>query len=59
MSIFHELANEGKCIILVTHSPIVAESADVVYELIDLSRNKAKKKDASGKGVQNKVQAVV
>ena len=54
MAIFHGLANEGKCIILVTHSPIVAKSADVVYELIDLSKNKAKKKDA-----QNKVQAAV
>ena len=52
MTIFHELANEGKCIILVTHSPIVAKSSDVVYELIDISKNKAKKK-----GVQNKVQA--
>ena len=54
MAIFHELANEGKCIILVTHSPIVAKSADVVYELIDLSKNKTKKKV-----IQNKVQAVV
>jgi len=54
MEIFRDLANEGKCIILVTHSPIVAKSADVVYELINLSKNKPKKKE-----VQNKVQAVV
>lgn len=33
MQIFHMLAEEGKCIILVTHSPSVASSADVVYEL--------------------------
>ena len=59
MLIFRALANEGKCIILVTHSPIVAKSADVVYELHDLSKNKTKKKDAQGKDVQNKVQAVV
>ena len=59
MSIFRGLANEGKSIILVTHSPIVAKSADVVYELHDLSKNKAKKKDAQGKDAQNKVQAVV
>lgn len=37
MKIFHMLAEEGKCIILVTHSPTVARSADVVYEL---KRNK-------------------
>ena len=54
MEIFRDLANEGKCIILVTHSPIVAKSADVVYELINLSKNKPKKKE-----VQTKVQAVV
>ena len=59
MTIFHELANEGKCIILVTHSPIVAKSADEVYELIDISKNKSKKKDVKGKDVQNKEQAVV
>lgn len=33
MSIFRMLADEGKCIILVTHSPVVAKKADVVYEL--------------------------
>ena len=31
--IFRLLADEGKCVILVTHSPIVAQAADYVYEL--------------------------
>ena len=33
MSILRILADEGKCIIMVTHSPTVAECADVIYEL--------------------------
>ena len=33
MAIFRQLANEGKCVILVTHSPQVAAAVDVVYEL--------------------------
>ena len=33
MSIFRRLADEEKCIIIVTHSPSVAGSADEVYEL--------------------------
>lgn len=33
ISIFRMLAEEGKCIILVTHSPDVARAADEVYEL--------------------------
>ena len=33
MGIFHQLAQEGKCVILVTHSPDVAREADVVFEL--------------------------
>lgn len=33
MNIFKELADEGKCIILVTHSPSVAQAADEVFEL--------------------------
>ena len=33
IDIFKMLAKEGKCIILVTHSPAVAKSADAVYKL--------------------------
>lgn len=33
VSIFRELAEQGKCVIIVTHSKEVAEHADVVYEL--------------------------
>ena len=33
MNIFKMLADEGKCIIIVTHSPTVAEQSDEVYEL--------------------------
>ena len=33
MAIFRNLANEGKCIIIVTHSPEVAREADITYEL--------------------------
>lgn len=33
MSIFRRLADEGKCVIIVTHSPDVAKAADVRYEL--------------------------
>lgn len=33
MRIFRGLAEEGKCVILVTHSPTVSAGADVVYEL--------------------------
>lgn len=33
MKIFRKLADEGKCVILVTHSPVVAKQADCTYEL--------------------------
>ena len=33
MEIFRELAQEGKCIIAVTHSVDFSEKADVVYRL--------------------------
>jgi putative ABC transport system ATP-binding protein len=33
MKIFRMLADEGKCIIIVTHSPIVAAASDVTYRL--------------------------
>lgn len=38
MKIFRMLANEGKCIVIVTHSPIVANEADVQYELKKISK---------------------
>ena len=45
MEIFYKLAKEdNKCIILVTHSPEVTESADVVYELTRATGNKKTKK---------------
>ena len=44
MDIFRRLADEeNKCIILVTHSPIVAEAADTVYELVPLKKKMIKK----------------
>ena len=33
MKIFRMLASEGKCVIIVTHSPDVAKKADICYEL--------------------------
>ena len=33
MDIFRGLANQGKCVIIVTHSPEVAKRADQVYEI--------------------------
>ena len=40
MSIFRELANQGKCVILVSHSPDVAAMCDERYELVKLGRTK-------------------
>ena len=37
MEIFRDLANQGKCVILVSHSPDVAEMCDERYELIKIS----------------------
>ena len=43
MDIFKNLAhNEGKCVILVTHSPQVAEQSDINYQLQPLRKSKAK-----------------
>jgi len=42
MSIFRMLAEEGKCVIIVTHSPTVAEAADVKYELLRQAKPKLK-----------------
>ena len=33
MEIFRELAEQGKCVILVSHSPEVARACDEIYEL--------------------------
>lgn len=40
MNIFRELANQGKCVILVSHSPDVAAVCDERYELLKLGRSK-------------------
>ena len=37
MDIFRDLANRGKCVILVSHSPEVAEMCDERYELTKIS----------------------
>ena len=37
MEIFRDLANQGKCVILVSHSPDVAEACDERYELVKIS----------------------
>lgn len=47
MEIFRNLAyEEQKCIILVTHSPVVAASADEVYALASIAKTKKKRKGA-------------
>ena len=40
MNIFRELTNQGKCVILVSHSPEVAAMCDERYELVKLGRTK-------------------
>ena len=40
MNIFRELANQGKCVILVSHSPDVAAMCDERYELVKIGLNK-------------------
>lgn len=45
MDIFIRLAREeNKCVIIVTHSPEVAECADIVYELVSLRPAKKKRR---------------
>ena len=46
MEIFRNMANQGKCVILVSHSPEVAEQCDERYELVKIS-GKSKKKSGS------------
>lgn len=43
MDIFRDLANQGKCVILVSHSPDVAEMCDERYELTKISGKNKKK----------------
>ena len=43
MDIFRELTNQGKCVILVSHSPEVAEMCDERYELVKISGKNRKK----------------
>ena len=43
MDIFRDLANQGKCVILVSHSPEVAQMCDECYELTKISgKNKSR-----------------
>ena len=46
MEIFRKLAEEGKCVILVSHSPQVAQMCDERFELKKVSKSKASKKPA-------------
>ncbi|MDD3239166.1 MAG: ABC transporter ATP-binding protein [Lachnospira sp.] len=48
LDIFRMLAEEGKCVIVVTHSPVVAKSADEIYEL-KKQANSPKEAKAGGK----------
>lgn len=43
MEIFRSLAEQGKCVILVSHSPDVAKMCDEIYELTKISGGKIKK----------------
>ena len=42
IAIFRELADQGKCVIIVSHSPQVAAMCDERYELVKLDRAKKK-----------------
>ena len=43
MEIFRDLANQGKCVILVSHSPDVADMCDERYELTKISGKNKKR----------------
>ena len=43
MEIFRDLTNRGKCVILVSHSPDVAEMCDERYELVKISGKNRRK----------------
>ena len=40
MAIFRDLANQGKCVILVSHSPAVAAMCDEKYQLVKIGQSK-------------------
>ncbi len=44
MHIFRKLSEKGKCVILVSHSPQVADMCDITYELKPLPKNSTKRK---------------
>lgn len=44
MDIFRELADNGKCVILVSHSPDIAARCDECYQLKRLTKKETKKK---------------
>ncbi|WP_416327195.1 ABC transporter ATP-binding protein [[Eubacterium] hominis] len=44
MQIFHQLASDGRCIIIVTHSKEVAEEADEIYMLQTVKKTGRQKK---------------
>ena len=46
MEIFRDLASQGKCVILVSHSPDVADMCDERYELMKIVKKTAKKPSA-------------
>ena len=43
MEIFCELTNQGKCVILVSHSPDVADMCNERYELLKLTKKNKRK----------------
>lgn len=34
LAILRKLADMGKCVIVVTHSPVVAKKSDIIYQLV-------------------------
>ena len=40
IKILRDLANQGKCVIIVTHTPAVAKAADHIYDLSNLKKAK-------------------
>lgn len=48
MQIFRTLAEQGKCVVLVSHSPEVAKLCDVRYELVKAGTQKKSEKNNNG-----------